>query len=800
MKLQGVSIVFVLIVIPLILVVTYYIQLQVDTITLQNTYDTKLLDATYDAMSSFEINTANEDLSSVSDALRTIIEASTNVFFNTLSTNLGMSNASKSYVEPYVPALLYTLYDGYYIYAPTNIPEILTDNKGNAISVGDAGVSYLTNGEYKYDENATNQYIKYSDYGGDNYKSDYGQILYLKKNTANVYTADIDGAEKRTKNVLKSYMPYSARYKGANFDIVIIYTLDNYITIEGTIGSIYYSKSGYLIPRGAVQINVGDDTTGSDIYNYSETDIQQEIERGTKITVKINSLKEEVIDGKKTYVYDDSKQDLITVAGLNKVNIEKDLTFYKNQVMATQEQLANLNSGKIATTDYNDIVTNIGEKDGATLSSANGEEIIAHCNGKINDLQYQLNQISAAVYYAKAEIFSNWVQNNLNNAASVIIKEDNLIEVSGMDNYKLEDKKDRIQQDMTEIIYDFKGSEVAIFDMNGATQYGATEIPVDCPFYNHKLNVIRNSIQYNLNLAMSTYNKNTVSTFNYAMPIMSNNEWETILSNPTIVSFMQGFNCGLKTYNNYMVVSSTNNEISISTDNIYYVKKDEFNNQDTEYHRINCKKMGENIVDQYITFSSKEAKYDKIYDKNSSLYYYDHKNLACYDCINDGNYEKNNIFDIMLSNYDDYANLRRAFYIGVGKERNNLYKMNAIKNSQGYEVIYDTTNIAEIIDNTSSKSLQNIKEIEIVFGEISLTGGDTTIKFTITDNDNKEFGTLEVGNLSLNQTTNQTRIFKIKRDLSDTTLKNQSGIRIEDLKVAPDEVKNAIKFIRVIYK
>ena len=140
MKLQGFSIIFALVAIPLILVLTYYIQLQVDTITLQTRYDSKLLDATYDAMSSFELNTANEDLSSVSDSLRTIIEASNNVFFNTLSTNLGLSNASKSYVEPYIPSILYTLYDGYYISAPTQVPEFCMDYGENAVSVGDLGV------------------------------------------------------------------------------------------------------------------------------------------------------------------------------------------------------------------------------------------------------------------------------------------------------------------------------------------------------------------------------------------------------------------------------------------------------------------------------------------------------------------------------------------------------------------------------------------------------------------------------------------------------------------------------------
>ena len=129
MKLQSFGIIFALVALPLILVLTYYIQLQVDSIEIQSQYDTQLLDSTYDAMSSFEINTANEDLSSVSDSLRTIIEASANVFMNTLATNFGMSNASKSYVEQNIPALLYTLYDGYYIYAPTKVPTVLTKRR-----------------------------------------------------------------------------------------------------------------------------------------------------------------------------------------------------------------------------------------------------------------------------------------------------------------------------------------------------------------------------------------------------------------------------------------------------------------------------------------------------------------------------------------------------------------------------------------------------------------------------------------------------------------------------------------------
>ena len=53
MKLHGLGIIFALIVLPIILVMTYYIQLQVDTLILQKKYDSKLLDSTYDARSAF---------------------------------------------------------------------------------------------------------------------------------------------------------------------------------------------------------------------------------------------------------------------------------------------------------------------------------------------------------------------------------------------------------------------------------------------------------------------------------------------------------------------------------------------------------------------------------------------------------------------------------------------------------------------------------------------------------------------------------------------------------------------------
>ncbi len=640
MRLQGLGVLFALIVLPIILVLTYYIQLQVDTINLQNQYDSKLLKSTYDAMSAFEINTANEQLSSVSDSLRTIIEASTNVFFSTMATNFGISNASKSYVEPYVPAILYTLYDGYYINSPTKVPIVLTDSEGNAVSVGDKGVT-KEGDHYKYVSN--DKYLSYDDLEEQN-KLDYGQLLYYLGNDTSdsKYTADITKAKFETKNVLKTYMPYSARYinETNKIDVTIIYTLDNYITVEGTINEIYYTKSGYLLPyQDTSNIELFDSNNNKldlDSSNYNQNDVQEYIEQGNQFTVTLP----------------DSN---------NKITIISDAGEEKK---ALEEQLIE--------------------------------------NPTDNDIQYKLDKMSAVVYYTKAKIFSDWVYENLTD-----IRESDLVEISGIKYQSINGEEDTT--------HNFN-SDMHIFNTSENSENRIGEFAKDSSFYNHKLNVIKNSIQYNLNLAMSTYNANVSSiASDYAMPVISDEEWDKILTNVSIVSFMQGYSCGLKTYNNYKIVSSINNEISVDKDYIYYVKKGDFNNQSTEYHKIDCEKLLNNctgINDEYIAFTSKEVKYDKIYDDTNSKYNYDHQNIACYDCINDGNYTSSDIFvDNDGDNIDTKKkkqSLRTAYYIGVAKCRNNLYKMNAVENSQGYEIVTDEL-------NEKSIKFSTVKALEITY-------------------------------------------------------------------------------------
>ncbi len=199
MKIQYIAVIFVVIILPIAMVMSSYIGAQIDTITLQTEYNTKLTEATYDAIKAFQINTVNNRYSTVSDSKIRDIEASINTFYSSLSNN---EYLSREELQMYVPALVYTLYDGYYIYTKYN-----------------------------------------------NMYPEKGEMIYTNANDAEANFG------------LKPYIYYSCRYNNSSVDFVVNYTLDNAITIYGTAANgKYITKSGYLINPNYVTVkNYGDD-------------------------------------------------------------------------------------------------------------------------------------------------------------------------------------------------------------------------------------------------------------------------------------------------------------------------------------------------------------------------------------------------------------------------------------------------------------------------------------------------------------------------------------------------------------
>ena len=116
MKLQHLAVIFVIIIIPISMVLSQYTSTHIKTIERQTQYNTRLINATYDAMKAFKVNTVNNRYSTLNNSKIRDIEAAINVFYNSLGTSMKIQGYSMHDMQEYTPAILFNLYDGYYIY------------------------------------------------------------------------------------------------------------------------------------------------------------------------------------------------------------------------------------------------------------------------------------------------------------------------------------------------------------------------------------------------------------------------------------------------------------------------------------------------------------------------------------------------------------------------------------------------------------------------------------------------------------------------------------------------------------
>ena len=91
MKIQNLAVIFIIIILPISMILTIYVQNQIETLELQVSYDFKLRNATYDAVKAFQLNTINSGSSDLANSKMRDIEASVNTFFNSIASNFNMS-------------------------------------------------------------------------------------------------------------------------------------------------------------------------------------------------------------------------------------------------------------------------------------------------------------------------------------------------------------------------------------------------------------------------------------------------------------------------------------------------------------------------------------------------------------------------------------------------------------------------------------------------------------------------------------------------------------------------------------
>lgn len=259
MKLQHLTVIFIIIIIPITIVTSEYIR---NKITIEETkikYDNKLIDSTYDAIQAYQVNTVSNVFGDIETERVKNLEAAANTFYSSLASNFNYTGYKVDVMKDYVPAIVFTLYDGYYIYSPyTN--KLTTDYKDGEPSLKSAP-------EYTNTDVNSNEYPN----------------------------VDPDYANGKILSDLKPYIYYSCRYKKENsYDFNITYTLDNYITVQGIVDGKYENKSGYLLSE--VEKGLGDNSYTYNGVTFSKGDYEEPLsewlsDRKEYKYVKINGVK-----------------------------------------------------------------------------------------------------------------------------------------------------------------------------------------------------------------------------------------------------------------------------------------------------------------------------------------------------------------------------------------------------------------------------------------------------------------------------------------------------------------------------
>ncbi len=545
MKIQSLAIIFIIIILPISLVLSSYTKSRVETLSLQAEYDSKLNDSTFDALKAYQLNSfATNGTGDYTNSKIRDIEASVNTFFDSMSLNFSTLGYTKNTLQNFVPALVYTMYDGYYIYSP-----------------------------YKntWNQNSQNEDIK---------KEMKQQIPEQESGTYK------DG---QTLYGLKPYVYYSARYIKESTDVVITYSLDNYIQIQGTmmIGGkqTTVSKYGYLL-------------NGNDDIEVNDSGIKY---KGILIGNEI--IKENVYVGGGVSSYVCIK--------------ENGTKYYQNT-------------------------------DGNVFTVVNGKKIP---QGDSYKEKFESGNSNAQNYYREAKELYEFITNTDLKDLTV----SNIVNPATGKTY---------QQGNTKNPYTNVGK---IFDFDNIESQESN-------FNTHRIDVIKNSIETNLATVINNFNNFSGASTDFRMPKLKESDWDTIMENISIISFMQGVNIGGKVYNGYSIISNNKNEDIVMPDSIY-IKNDTTG----KIHRITEENLTYQSGMQGIYNVNLEIRSGE--DSQGEISYYfpiegelSYESIVTQNGINPDYYTKHNgDLNVYVQNLTD-ENLKSIYYTALARERYGLYR------------------------------------------------------------------------------------------------------------------------------
>lgn len=569
MKIQSLGILFILIVLPLTIVLAEYAHTQFDTMVLEGKFDQALTTATYDSLKAFQINTFNDPYSAIANRKISSIEAASNAFYNSIRASMRMAGYVLEDIQVHTPALVYTMYDGYYIYSPY----------ADIVEINDADSNPNTQNEVNINLNSNN--IEYG---------------------------------------LKPYVYYSCRYVvGSDSNFVITYSLDNYISIVGTINGTYVNDAGYLISPDTLTYD-----SINDKYFYDEIEITGEGTLTENVVEEIINAEGTVSAHTVTYPY-------------IKINGTK---YYLNE---SAGEIFYISSGTRKT----------------QVSRNNNEEQYNKYKDAIN------NNKSGITYFRDAYEFTRRVLNPPGYSSPYGNVLRNLMSSSAVD-------KDGNAIDWSTTPYRiFADSSTDI----------ATTTPIEYSnsnFNEQRKAVIRYSIESNLSVAIANFNRYASTVNNdFQMPKLKDTDWELLQNQVSIISFLQGINIGGKVYNGYSVVTNDKTEEVVTEEDIYIIA-----NANNYYHKVNDEHFVDgSIADGNITLGILDTDFQIRKDVATQHYYVLKEQYGCYTSIvsqDNVNNTYNSIYEYLADlDKTDHYNLKQKYYTALGRERWGIYKVSS---------------------------------------------------------------------------------------------------------------------------
>lgn len=187
----------------------------------------------------------------------------------------------------------------------------------------------------------------------------------------------------------------------------------------------------------------------------------------------------------------------------------------------------------------------------------------------------------------------------------------------------------------------------------------------DSDFTRHKKEVIKRIIEFNLNQSITSYSSHTPNA-DFYMPKLTELEWDQILQNASIITFLQNVPIGLKYYNNYAIATSTVNKEYVDPDEIYLNASD---GDSSYYHARDCSRLGTSNVIGYRSIDYVQKSYypDARNTANIEYYFKHHANAvthidvreACYYCL-----VQKSLFSENITPQEE-----RGYYTALARER-----------------------------------------------------------------------------------------------------------------------------------